>query len=60
MIDWQDGTITECKLSIEKTERQELSYFVEAMKIYAAKGVYKPILKISDIKNNQHNYGEFP
>ncbi|MBM32577.1 MAG: hypothetical protein CL764_06980 [Chloroflexi bacterium] len=54
MIDWQDGTITECKLSIEKTERQELSYFVEAMKIYAAKGVYKPILKISDIKNNQH------
>ena len=55
LVDWQDGTITECKLSIENTGRSELSYFVESMKIYAAKGIYKPILKITDNNNDQHS-----
>ena len=55
MVDWQDGTITECKLSIENTGRSELSYFVESMKIYAAKCIYKPILKITDNNNDQHS-----
>jgi hypothetical protein len=55
MVDWKDGTITECKLSIENTGRAELSYFVEAMKIYAAKGIYKPMLIITDSRNNQHS-----
>jgi len=55
LVDWKDGTITECKLSIETTGRSELSYFVEAMKIYAAKGMYKPMLTITDSRNNQHS-----
>ena len=55
LVDWKDGTITECKLSIENTGRSELSYFVEAMKIYAAKGMYEPMLTITDSRNNQHS-----
>ena len=55
MVDWKDGTITKCKLSIENTGRAELSYFVEAMKIYAAKGMYEPELTITDSRNNQHS-----